>query len=1601
MSVSQVQAEPAHIPIFPATTTTSTSVIDDTVSTKFPPLPPIDSALPSFEQFMNQKRSFKSYLNGAQREHIIQRLKNENFEHLEEFLLVDQMKEGEFYVWTSYQEILASICEVYKTFKDKGGIYLRGGTVRDQFHSWLRECFMALYPNERELKPIKMVIPPPDVDILIDASNLKLDQVHEIEKAIFRHMAKVLSKDTPHLEEAYFNLTSWCWRDDRKDMYLGGEYTLTKLKCVNAPVLEIVIFTKLSRRYLCRLDKLSIQLQKKSDDDSKLKPVCNDGKSDDEAIWQVVYDIIHYYLTVDEPEKVDGLGFARIMTHIASGAMLKVEGTFRKLFYENKGKLTELEPLSLCKKFEKSCRDHLKGRPSALASMFWNLYVFTDFKEEIFFKKAQEHKAGLGFQKDGRLEAVKDWIVQEIEKVHSSVTFEYVEFEGKKWFRVRQYGAYWFFPEFQISDVDFQRLIAKARSRIPAQLLKERYPDIDVSKYQLPVAFVRMPQAQWHSRAYAIFREMPSYLHLKTAMEMVAAGHDSALDVLLQIYRKVTPEYELFFMLVNRYRSCTTQHIGIQAAELARLSLKLPTKTRKVVPDKGVRWLISHAPSPEVAYQVYQHLAPLCERHVPVDELVAKMPFESLTVIELLDHPVFANVPAKAQGKYIRDAFARTPPHFLDASLHRCVKENKMEVKEARLVFAENVNRFSYVIIDWVIDLFNGIPIPIELFRKMPFLAAQAIALKIVLEEDHFKYMVEEAFEFSAMEMHQFLKLHLKFVERKLIATETLILLVLGLIEEKKYEEATYWIEYLLEHSTPLHHNTRLKFLACCVKTGAITRAVDLALTFREAPKGTLSQELIHDLFDNKKSVLPYKLGLSEYFDVKGFNRWSRFVNNSPADIRIITNIKRAKALGNLSKVEARILIFDELFLLLSEVSNEHFETSLKTMLEYEDYVTNAHRKRLIGLLPTFFKGVLTPHESMIFVCQSLFAADEELFAEFILTLAADKELFILQSIALHILLKNFKHSYLKLGLDVLNLASGWIDASLHDLHLVELAKRVVNGKTETEELLKVLPTLICVASPPVQVLCGDILIEESHFKGDHKQVWSELVLLWLVAQCDMKAPLKVTKVQVEAIQKMITSRRTHFCSGCELPIVTTLIRFTKARIQASGNKPPDEATLLLIMLCINVMAYDFVLIRGREETFIEYARSGIELYSAFLRQPDLIFEESFFLFYSFLSFTTNAADMQVMSVRLSSNEPGVLATLEFKTRPQARPVEAAKVEDVVTAELMKQRAVEVRLKAEFLGVLIQSLPYQTSCYTKLLMTIKDSICGLVVQFKDHADVIIPLLHQFVFPRREPYRPALCQLRNAISQKFIKSCFFSLEIQKSKTASQELAFHFTKTFQAFMSKEEAVKCIKDMILRFIALNNPFWLFRALDYLPELKEMMDLKDYYRFSQTVYTEAASALGKVEGPYLEEPICITSVFYDQFPKSILSTNPNLMKLGLNIKTDVFKAILDGALLLIRRVSNTASYPFLLKELLNFMSKIMSEKLIDTPEIMVKYYGLVLQVTEDFALSHDEQLLIDKYIRTNAEYIKKKSAKEALLAKSAALVKARVDEKLLCGHK
>lgn len=1568
-------------------------VSNDNALVHFPSLPSITDAFRPFKQFMSQNRQFKGCLDSFRKNAIIERLKSDNCVHLEEFLQEPILQQSDFFVETSYQAILDAVHEVYQSYTQTNDVYFRGGSFRDQFHLWLRECFCRLYPNEHETKPEKAMFPPPDIDIMFDASGLTMDQIHEIEKAIFHHLAKKMAANKPHLEEAYFTLASLCCYARRKDLYMGGEYTLTTLQCMDdSPDLEVIIFKRLERRYLCRLDKLSLRLY-----DRKVQ--CNDGQTSEESIWQVVFDIIHYYLTIDHPEKVDGLGFARIMTHIVSGGRLQGERTFQRLYENNERKATELESASLVKKFMKSCKDHLKSRRSALAAMCWNFYAFTGFKDALFYSKACEHKMDFGFQAGDGIHAIQAWILHEMKNNKSDVKFECVEFEGGDWLRVRQYGLYWFIPEFEISDDDLIKMLLTAKNIVPAKIVQQRFPGVNVWNQPLPIALIQMPQPIWHTRALALFERCFHNQKIALAGKMISRGHTHSFATLIQLYKKLAPNVELFFALVAKLRGCCSHNTTMQAEQLAHLSFALPRCAKKKKREDSVKWLVQHCGSVDLAGRVFVHLQSMGYIQAIPDDLVERSRLDTCSPGELMDNPLFCAMARPLQIVHLRHALARESSHLLDSSLYRCFRENWIDYSEARSIFSEHVSRFSYVTIHWVVELYGELTIPIELFKTIPFEAARALSYRLPIGKEHFAHLVENVLLYTEMEMHKFLHFHFNFVKLKLFPTSLLIQLAMRLIHERKFEEALFWIVFILEQSVPLNGEVRKEFLRCCMLMENVERAADLALTFRDAPAGSVHQSVIHELFDHPKLGFIHKLALAQYFDIKSYTRWTQFVESSPADQRIVDLIRAHNKRGILSNLAMEILLIEELWLLLSETSSPHFLICLNIMSEYPNRVTHAHKQKLLKLVPQFIRNPsesqpipfgghqVDPNEFMIFTLGGILRNEQELLAELILILAGEDEYPVFQDMAFHFLKDNAQMAR-RFAPKMLCLAAKWKTATPHDAALGEMANYTLSGKSTTRELIPAVRALIAIKTPSVQVACAKLFTKHIPALDDLQQEWFALIVDWLEIQFADGSPAMGDDQALCIIDVIKTTILSFTNEALETKLCRCMFDFTKARIRRQGNAPIDDITGLFSIMSINCLVHQIFHIRNNEALFREFAENVIEVFGAFVRHPEMLFDDAFKLVWEFLTYTKTNRQLVALMDRappcvMDSDKVAFSCSLRKKD---------ADVKDVVVADVHQREAVEVEVKAKFFRAIYQALELPNKNAMKLLIWASDYLCILGKRFKNHGSLIFPLLHQYVFPQRDVYDPKVSKFRQAKAAALMPAFFRQFEARTSKICFTELNFYFTLKLQSNASKDESSRYIMAMLMRFISMNHPFWLFKGYIHIPNLEGMLTPKEFIDFSHKAFTAAGVALGNVQGPFIEDSVLVTTALYNEFSKSILIKNQNQNKSTSAAKTEAFRSILEGASRFARRFASLPEYSFIMKDLLVFMSGMLNqERFQDAFDITLHYYGELLKIAEDFPLSMDALVMLHNQISKDTAKITHESKMEMkadLLKRSSTLL-------------
>lgn len=693
---------------------------------------------PSFNQVMGTFRQLVGKIGPDERIAILCEIINDPY--YKEFLSEPLMKEGligQFSMEISYQIIIDAVARKYHRFCSQGGPRLRGGYLRQILRSWFESVSKKTCFGFSEVLP-------PDIDIILPASDLSWAQIKEVEYEIFRHLGMLLCKKKHYLANCYAALASICF-GKRRDITKGSLYTLTTLHFAGSPNLEIIIYKEIANKSLLRLDNLSLCLKKRT-------LHCNSIPTSENALLEIARDNADYYLVVENPAVVDGPGLARIVSHITLGGTLSDQNSFDLIYnnlrqsLEKQGKF--LVP-AMINVMQKCLMNHHANCPLAVFVMYWNLYALSGFSESQFYYKACENNTLFGFQKDHALPSIQKWAYLKWMFPEENIEVDWVKFGDKEWMRVKERNLYWLVPFFTLDDAELVELMQGRQEVVSKKFVSKAFKNADVfTHYSLPLALIQQPEERWYPQARNLFDSLSAEDKEMTATAMVTLGHPHSLPFLLKIYSEFPPHARRFFGLIEKLMRLPDDHMTVcRADHLCELAKKLKAKKwdQENLPVLELcRWLLEKCSSNQLAYDTYKHL--LDQKIIPQNHtlITEKTLFRSLSGIEILESPIFTLFSAAERVQVLRAYMYKEDHCEVEHLLFKAYTDGIISRGEAKALFDEFINHFTFTIIHWIVDLYESkTPMPLPTFKKLPLEVASALTERLPVTFDHVRCMME------------------------------------------------------------------------------------------------------------------------------------------------------------------------------------------------------------------------------------------------------------------------------------------------------------------------------------------------------------------------------------------------------------------------------------------------------------------------------------------------------------------------------------------------------------------------------------------------------------------------------------------------------------------------------------------------------------------------------------------------------------------------------------------------------------------------------------------------------------------------------------------
>lgn len=1460
----------------------------------------------SLNEFIMRERTFVIEMTPDKRRKLCDWIKKDP--HRETFMNEPFMAAG----FTGDIEIKSNYGAVIDACSKGLKSYFRGGLVRSIFDDWFAECSKLIGSNPKSKASNELI---PDVDLVIKAPDMSIDEILQRENLIFRHLAECMSKTKPELLNCYYVLVSLFCCSKRETISKGGLYTLTTLRCKNSPDLEVIICNHFEREALFELDNIGL--------DYKTQTLhCNLGENSETALWQVVLDNAEYTLTATEPESIDGLGLARLLSHTVRGATIKGKDTHRKIYDANHVRAQQRSEnfvSSLCVQMQKCADNHLKSCSKSLAAMYWNLYVLQGCKEPQFFHKAREKSGNLEFQKK-TIPDLQKWVLQELSKSHSTASIEWVQNEDVDWIQVHQNGVFWLLPSFTLADAELVQLLRHSRKKVPAAIIRENFSHVEMFDQPLPLALILQEKVKWHSLALKEFKALNRSEQQAMAEEMIVRGNVRSLDYLFKIYHDFPSPY-LFFVLVEKTRMFShNNNASLQVDHLCELALKLPPmKAEK--PEKGKKqrapqnytllceWMIEKCHSVDHALRLYQSLT-LNKYLAPNPaKIIARVNFSTMNAIELVEHPLIAELGPAVRLQHLTRALSNDPYHAPDSLFHRCVVEGLIDTQAARALFERLIPLFSFTVLDWVLELFPANhPMSIETYTRLPPQAQVGMGYRSTLSAAQFIQLLK-ANSGEVLTLHEILLKHLVCVNENFRQVfYHLLAITLRLIANNLHKEASYWVPFLLRNVLKIPKEKRILLLNWCIEQSHVNWAYELALTLKQvSPSQT-------DFFIRSDELsLENKCALLRLFNIDKPQFWQALVSVHAHDQQMPPQLIEGVKAGLISRKCARALLAPVLAESLHGSANSSetmFETSVRIMTQFPEMPSLEDRRALLAGCANYFlkakNGV-----SVVDSCFRLLKRNTEFLQKFIFTLAAINQSTPMHAKSLEYLIKNSdKEFYAGTSLNILGLATLWRAQETHAEALTAIARTLVSNLRNAPEgnpssVITLLQFLIHIKSPAINELCGSVILEYNstisrkdfdtwgaiieHWLGDkltlhsnHGLDLSEWALLHGILFHDLFKDPILNKYKVRIAKRLCAFVKAHLPvhhTNTSYASVTIAVDFVIASAHAIRKSPKDlgEIAPLVTELVAKMLApgrlFDSFL-----ERFGEIWKHLLTLELA----PGVPSKAAVFD-----SLQAAREGLKELQDKVGSEN------LNFGAKTLSGRVVA------VTRGCRERRFSEVKSKALLLCQITERFCLSGLAYKAVLCTFDQLLDNLMGEFPDQDKILLSVIHRYAFAITPTNEPAFTALHREHASTFISRAYFFIKFVEAPLETFEIYFHFNNQFVDSFSPEKNTACAKKLVLRCMDSNHPSWVWDGVCHLPALEKRMSESEYVAYTGKVYTAAGKALGKIGYPYsYQEFLLIEQLYHCFVHKSALCKSKNEPRGMKALRNETAQALIEGGI-------------------------------------------------------------------------------------------------------
>jgi hypothetical protein len=974
----------------------------------------------------------------------------------------------------------------------------------------------------------------------------------------------------------------------------------------------------------------------------------------------------------------------------------------------------------------------------------------------------------------------------------------------------------------------------------------------------------------------------------------------------------------------------------------------------------------------EEAFTWYKLLAGLTsDEHR--QHLLASIDFSSMSIDELLDHPLFHMVEIENRFHHLREGIKRDPTANVDDIVTRALSRKFITGESARELFVVLVDRFVFDDVSWMLNVFDlKNPIPADVFRKIPLKSARVISKQVHMTTANLADLLKHC-AVDPLELHLALLPHKNRIEDSLDEfLPHLIDFTSHLYKHKHTSEALVWARMLLKKKTHIPQKACGSFFDNFSANGHFVEASELATVVPNIPLDSL-----RPIFKDARVPASTKIEIVDFYQINDFEIWKMLVNSKTAGIGRSVVRALPGAAGASFAVEILHTNLAKLKSWSSKNPSSHplandfaglFEDCVCIIKTYPSNVSRTHLESLLAYASNYFCVSKNPDE-IGFTCYDIYVNTPDLLRNLIFCLAQVHQPTAVHEICLQLLLKTKETDYFYgLGAKVIEKAAEWKEQIQLDPFLLPIVHALSNSR-EDDAIFILMQHFMRIQSPRVHALCGVTLARICYGEPTRMLAWAGWIEQW-AARHVTDYPIETMGIRdaqlLFAVLRNLSIHQNNATANRQrlIPVLCHAVRKHVER----GYLPPSQ-----LLVCI---ALDFVTQHNKcalksPKYVREIAPAATDLlvsllenncYAEFTSRYDLFFNQALFL-----PRTRDDSIEHIVPTMESAHSFhrfyfSVCKKPEKLILTSIQPLDEITKVVITTQDVAEIRKQEAALKAYFLDRMIIALQQLSDKekFIEIYDIIGKFLTILVSEYPEQNRAYAPVVHKYVFARTPPHLPALGKIRKTKSREFFEENKKSICFEGFEHLEMEIYFNLYHTLYPYKSYEENLSVVRHMLLRNVDSPDAFCIAEALQNFLHLKAEPDIPGSLDFRHKFLGAVVTAMNSQLCPFFEDEHILYVNLVNCFMKLKLYNE------DMTATTNTVKNLVAGGIQQINLFHGQSVHPEIFSVISTHICKhyfvlIMNE---DTPlfNSYRDYYFQTLQLLTD--QTHNHNLPVENWI-------------------------------------